>query len=69
VAHLSFLMQARDEEPFVREMLRSLKSQAFRDWELLAVAFAEAKVYYSLLAEERLPLTKASFLFRLRAEP
>ena len=37
MTHLSFLMTPQDEEPYIREMLRSLQSQAFRDWELVAV--------------------------------
>jgi glycosyltransferase involved in cell wall biosynthesis len=37
MAHLSFLMPAKDVAPYIREMLRSLQSQAFRDWELVVV--------------------------------
>lgn len=37
MVQLSFLMTAKDVEPYIREMLRSLQSQAFRDWELVVV--------------------------------
>lgn len=37
MAHLSFLMTAKDVEPYIRDMLRSLQSQAFQGWELVVV--------------------------------
>ncbi len=34
---LSFIMPVKDVEPYIQDVLRSLQSQSFEDWELVAV--------------------------------